>query len=83
MPSSPLRPGMDVFTGYQTHYVGSVVEVRYGAPKEGQESTVLWFSVRPGRINLGPLTPVLYIHPSEIRSISMERIVLVDHFVRM
>ena len=32
--------------------------------------------VRPGRLNLGPLTPPLYVPASAIRSISMERIVL-------
>jgi hypothetical protein len=35
-----------------------------------------WLVVRPGRINLGPLTPPLYVPALAIRSISMERIVL-------
>lgn len=34
------------------------------------------FVVRPGRINLGPLTRPLYIPPAAIHSISMERVVL-------
>lgn len=34
------------------------------------------FVVRPGRLNLGPLTRPLYIPTSAVRSISMERIVV-------
>ena len=34
------------------------------------------FTVRPGRINLGPLTPALTISASALVSISMERIVV-------
>jgi hypothetical protein len=37
---------------------------------------IRWLVVRPGRINLGPLTPPLYVPADAIRSISMERIVL-------
>ena len=34
------------------------------------------FVVRPGRINLGPLTRPLYIPPAAIHGVSMERVVL-------
>lgn len=34
------------------------------------------FAVRPGRINLGVLTPPIYIPTSAVASISMERIIL-------
>jgi len=37
---------------------------------------VVLFAVRPGRINLGPLTPPLYVPSAAVRSISMERVVL-------
>ncbi|MGH2449039.1 MAG: hypothetical protein ACRDFS_10630 [Chloroflexota bacterium] len=37
---------------------------------------VVLFAVRPGRVNLGPLTPSIYVPSSAVRSISMERIVL-------
>ncbi len=37
---------------------------------------IAWFTVRPGRLNLGPFTRPLWIPVSAIRSISMERIVL-------
>jgi hypothetical protein len=37
---------------------------------------VVSFVVRPGRINLGPLTRPLYIPTSAVRSVSMERVVL-------
>jgi hypothetical protein len=43
-----------------------------GAPVQD----VRWLVVRPGRINLGALTPPLYVPAAAIRSISMERIVL-------
>ncbi|HZU11316.1 MAG TPA: hypothetical protein VFB58_00610 [Chloroflexota bacterium] len=34
------------------------------------------FAVRPGRINLGPLTPAFWVPVEEVRSVSMERVVL-------
>lgn len=37
---------------------------------------VAWLAVRPGRINLGPLTAPFYVPVTAIRSISLERIVL-------
>lgn len=37
---------------------------------------VAWCAVRPGRINLGPLTAPFYVPATAIRSISLERIVL-------
>jgi hypothetical protein len=37
---------------------------------------VLYFAVRPGRLNGGPLTRPLYVPTSAVRSVSMERIVL-------
>lgn len=37
---------------------------------------VIAFAVRPGRVNLGPLTRPLYVPVNAIRSISMERIAL-------
>lgn len=37
---------------------------------------VAWFAVRPGRVNLGPLTTPFYVPASAIRSLSLERIVL-------
>jgi hypothetical protein len=40
------------------------------------EPDVIAFAVRPGRINLGPLTPCLHIPVSAVRSVSMERVVL-------
>lgn len=44
-------------------------------PEQGYEG-VAWFAVRPGRINLGPLTAPFYVPASAIRSLSLERIVL-------
>lgn len=38
--------------------------------------SVAWFAVRPGRVNLGPFSPPLYVPVSAIRSLSLERIVL-------
>jgi hypothetical protein len=37
---------------------------------------VLCFAVRPGRLNLGPLTRPLYVPSSSVHSVSMERVVL-------
>lgn len=146
----PIRRGMDVFSAYQSTYLGTVVDVAAsgtgssggrsggetsrahlegtpelvheqgatvsptagaGSKELGEEmgpfptiqmgnggpvkqsaahnyatnpdhtyEDVAWFAVRPGRINLGPLTPPFYVPVSAIRSISLERIVLdVDH----
>jgi hypothetical protein len=48
----------------------------YATEIKDLEPDVLYFAVRPGRLNLGPLTRPLYIPTSAVRSISMERIVL-------
>ncbi|HZS94190.1 MAG TPA: hypothetical protein VFA78_05290 [Chloroflexota bacterium] len=42
----------------------------------GSEPDVVLFAVRPGRINLGPLTPPLYIPTAAVRSVSMARVIL-------
>jgi hypothetical protein len=49
----------------------------YATGREG--AGVVLFAVRPGRINLGPLTPALYIPTTAVRSVSMERVVLDVH----
>jgi hypothetical protein len=59
--SGPVRQSAD--SGYAT---------RPSRPIDAVE----WLIVRPGRINLGRLTPPLFVPPSAIESISMERIVL-------
>ncbi len=51
----------------------------YATTSDHHQSTsaaVTSFTVRPGRLNLGPLTWRLYVPASAVRSISMERIVL-------
>lgn len=145
-PPFPIRRGMDVFSDYQTQYLGAVVEVAWtgsdtrggqagaettrqhlagtpdliheqgaavsptagaGSKKSGEEMgpfptiaagndgptnqsaahdyatdpkhtyrDLAWFAVRPGRINLGPLTAPFYVPASAVRSLSLERIVL-------
>lgn len=62
----PIRRGMDVYSVYQNQYIGAVIGVT------GDNCV----RVRPGRLNLGPLTHPLRVPLSAIRSISMERIVL-------
>lgn len=47
-----------------------------GYGTRGSEPDIVLFAVRPGRINLGPLTPPLYIPTAAVRSISMARVVL-------
>lgn len=42
----------------------------------GHFPSVSYFAVRPGRLNLGPFTPLIYVPVSAIRSISLERIIL-------
>jgi hypothetical protein len=42
----------------------------------GEPAGIIALVVRPGRINLGPLTRPLYIPTIAVRSISMERVVL-------
>jgi hypothetical protein len=44
-----------------------------GSHKPGD---VVLFAVRPGRMNLGPLTPPLYVPVSAVHSVSLERVVL-------
>lgn len=48
----------------------------YATDPEGELREVESFTVRPGRINLGILTPPINVPASAIRSISMERVVL-------
>jgi hypothetical protein len=51
-------------------------EHEYATEPNGEEADVIRFAVRPGRLNLGPLTKPIYIPTSAVLSISMERIVL-------
>lgn len=51
-------------------------EHRYATGREDTLSDVTWFTVRPGRLNLGMFTRPLYIPVTCVHSISMERIVL-------
>lgn len=44
------------------------------APRHGPQVTR--FAIRPGRINLGPLTPAFWVSVVDVRSVSMERVVL-------
>jgi hypothetical protein len=37
---------------------------------------VILFAIRPGRVNLGPLTPPRYFPSTAVRSLSMERIIV-------
>jgi hypothetical protein len=47
------------------------------ATEPGDElANVAYFAVRPGRINLGPLTRLLYVPTAAVISVSMDRIVL-------
>ncbi|HLJ67371.1 MAG TPA: hypothetical protein VKX16_08430 [Chloroflexota bacterium] len=48
----------------------------YAADPGGDAPAVICFAVRPGRINLGPLTRPFYVPSSAVRSLSMERVVL-------
>ena len=48
----------------------------YATESHDPLASVRYFAVRPGRINLGPLTRPLYIPAAAVRSVSMERIVL-------
>lgn len=41
-----------------------------------QPGDIVFFAVRPGRINLGFLTPPLFVPVSAVRSVSLERVVL-------
>lgn len=48
----------------------------YGTEPVHGGGEVTHFAVRPGRINLGVLTPPFWVSVEDVRSISMERIVL-------
>jgi hypothetical protein len=48
----------------------------YATEVRDLQPDVLYFAVRPGRLNLGPLTRPLYVPTSAVHSVSMERIVL-------
>lgn len=48
----------------------------YATGDTGPPADVVCFAVRPGRINLGILTPPLYVPTSAVRSVSMERVIL-------
>ncbi|HEY8685655.1 MAG TPA: hypothetical protein VIO57_08620 [Chloroflexota bacterium] len=139
-----IRQGMDVWDAFQEHYLGSVIQVRYGTPptsqgarqveKEGTVeshplvheeghlgghagsqgnrqngesmgpfptaaignhgptiqsaaadyathqtdnlTSVISFTVRPGRINFGVFTRPFYVPSTAVNSISMERVVV-------
>lgn len=52
----------------------------YATDRRTDLEDVQYFSVRPGRINLGALSPLLWVPADTVRSISMERIILdVEH----
>ena len=48
----------------------------YATNQTDERTDVIFFAVRPGRLNLGILTRPLYIPSSAVHSISMERVVL-------
>lgn len=48
----------------------------YATGREDALADVDWFAVRPGRLNLGFLTPPLYIPVTAVRSMAMDRVVL-------
>lgn len=51
-------------------------ERHYGTEPRGPERAAQYLVVRPGRINLGILTPPLWVPVNAVRSVSMERVVL-------
>lgn len=48
----------------------------YATGETGGPEEVVCFAVRPGRMNLGPLTSPLYVPTTAVHSVSMERVVL-------
>jgi hypothetical protein len=48
----------------------------YATEPEGPERAAEYLVVRPGRINLGILTPPLWVPVGAVRSVSQERVVL-------
>lgn len=51
-------------------------ERHYATEARGDLGEVHSFAVRPGRINLGILTPLVWVPADSVRAIAMERIVL-------
>lgn len=51
-------------------------EQRYATDLHGPERRAAYLVVRPGRINLGFLTPPLWVPIGAVQSVSMERVVL-------
>ncbi|HEX6508587.1 MAG TPA: hypothetical protein VF221_13240 [Chloroflexota bacterium] len=51
-------------------------ESDYATRDDDSLSDVIYFAVRPGRINLGILTPSFYVPSDAVESLSMERVVL-------
>lgn len=74
------REGGEEMGPFPTIAVGNTGPVQQSASHAyataGAFPSVLYFAVRPGRLNFGPFTPVLYIPADAICSISQERIVL-------
>jgi hypothetical protein len=67
---------------FPTMAVGNTGPIRQSASQNyatepGDElANVAYFALRPGRINLGPLTRLLYVPTAAVISVSMDRIVL-------
>jgi hypothetical protein len=49
---------------------------QYATEPHGDLDDVLAFAVRPGRLNLGFLSPVRWVPAERVRSLSMDRIIL-------
>jgi hypothetical protein len=70
-----IGPGPTIAVG-NTGPVRQSADRRYATNPEAPLPDVVYFVVRPGRLNLGPLTRPLYIPTDAVESVSMERIVL-------
>jgi len=73
-----LGPVSTMATGNSGPRRQSADEAYATTPGRIQSTTpaVVSFTVRPGRLNLGPLSRPLYVPASAVRAISMERVVL-------